>query len=57
MKERITKETGFNIEASTFHKLGLNIITKVDGVIPIITKIDLYKFISEQLSLNIKNIK
>lgn len=55
MRERIHKETGFPIEASTFHKLGLNIITKVDGIIPIITQLNLRKYIKDQLNELIKN--
>ena len=34
MSERINRETGYKIDASTFHKLGLNIIKKVTGVVP-----------------------
>ena len=55
MNERICKETGCNIVASTFHKLGLNIITKVDGITPKITQLKLRKFIKEQLQLNMQN--
>lgn len=32
MKERISNETGYPIDASTFHKLGMNMITEVEGV-------------------------
>ena len=49
MSERIRSETGFPIQASTFHKLGLNIIAKVNGIMPKITRIDLRQFIREQL--------
>lgn len=52
MNERISAETGHNITASTFHKLGLNIISQVNGVMSRITQIDLQKFIKEQLILN-----
>lgn len=55
MDERIRKETGCAIDASTFHKLGLNIITKVNGVVPKITKVVLRKFVEEQLKLNMNN--
>jgi DNA helicase-4 len=50
MRERIHKETGEEIEASTFHKLGLSIIAKYDGIIPKITQISLHKFIKEKLN-------
>ena len=50
MKERINKETGEEIDASTFHKLGLNIIAKCDGIMPKITQISLHKFIKEILN-------
>ena len=49
MSERILNETKSNIEVSTFHKLGLNIITKVDGIVPKISKINVNKFIKENL--------
>ncbi len=57
MSERIAKETGCNIAASTFHKLGLNIITKVDGVKPRISQIDLRAFIKERLQQLMRNPK
>lgn len=55
MSQRINEETGCEIEASTFHKLGLNIITKANGCVPKITKLNLRKFIKEQLMMNMKN--
>lgn len=55
MCERICKETGENIEASTFHKLGLNIIKKVDGISPKISKINLRKFINDKLQAYMKD--
>lgn len=55
MNERISAETGCNIAASTFHKLGLNIISKVNGVKPQITQLNLRKFVKEQLLLNMKS--
>lgn len=57
MKERICKETGENIEASTFHKLGMNIISSVNGIMPKITSIQLSKFVKDQLAENMKNSK
>lgn len=55
MKERIQKETGCNIYASTFHKLGLNIIKRVEGLPPKITNINLFNFIKEELPKQIEN--
>lgn len=55
MSERINKEIGCNIEAYTFHKLGLNIITKVNGIVPKITQLNMRKFIKEQLLLNMQS--
>lgn len=49
MRERLQKETGLSIEASTFHKLGMNIITDVEGVKPKITEIQQSKFIRTEL--------
>lgn len=55
MKARIEKETGHAIAASTFHKLGLDILTKVNGIVPKITQIDLRKFIREQIERNMQS--
>lgn len=55
MSQRINQETGCNIDASTFHKLGLNIITKVNGIVPKITQLNLRKFVKEQLLLNMES--
>lgn len=55
MSERINRETGCKIDASTFHKLGLNIITKVKGIVPKITQLSLRKFTKEQLLLNMQS--
>lgn len=55
MSQRINKETGCNIDAYTFHKLGLNIITKVNGIVPKITQLNLRKFVKEQLLLNMQS--
>jgi DNA helicase-4 len=55
MNERIKKETGQNIDASTFHKLGLNILTKANGIVPKISNLDVKKFIKECLEQNMKN--
>ncbi len=49
MCERIRLETGEDIDTSTFHKLGLNIISKVDGVKPKITQLNLSSFIKTQV--------
>ena len=43
------------IAASTFHKLGLNIISQVNSVMPRITQISLRKFVKEQLILNMQS--
>ena len=55
MKERIQKETGQPIEASTFHKLGLEIIRKCSGTTPKITSMKLREFVKEKLSLLMEN--
>lgn len=55
MDKRIKSETGYNIDASTFHKLGLNIITEVEGKKPRITQLNLYNFVKEQLLINIES--
>lgn len=55
MNERIANETGHNIAASTFHKLGLNIISKVNGITPRITQVNLRKFVKKQLLLNMQS--
>ncbi len=55
MSQRINQETGCDIDASTFHKLGLNIITKVNGIVPKITQLNLRKFVKEQLLVNMQS--
>lgn len=55
MCQRIQSETGFHIAASTFHKLGLNIISKVDGILPKITQLKTRAFVKEQLRLQMKS--
>ncbi|MCL2085858.1 UvrD-helicase domain-containing protein, partial [Candidatus Saccharibacteria bacterium] len=51
MRERIAKETDERIEASTFHKLGLNIIKSVHGRagMPGISEIDMEEFIKARI--------
>ncbi len=57
MRLRINKETKNEIDASTFHKLGLNIINTVNGITPKITQIQLSKFVKEQIAINMRNPK
>ena len=54
MKERIHKEVDCDIEASTFHKLGLNIITQVEGITPKITKIIIQQFVKDKIAMYMK---
>ena len=49
MKERLTKETGQTVDVSTFHKLGLNIIQSVDGVVPKITHLNMRDFVKNKI--------
>ena len=49
MKERLSRETNVDITVSTFHRLGLNIIRKVDGKAPFIYTENTVNFIYEQL--------
>lgn len=49
MKERLDKETGVSIEASTFHKLGMNIISETNGIKPKISQLNQRQFIKQQL--------
>ena len=55
MKERLDKETGVSIEASTFHKLGMNIISEVNGIKPKISQLDQRQFIKQQLKSLMQN--
>ncbi len=55
MSERIKKETGYNIAASTFHKLGLEILKQSEGIVPKICTLPIKKFIAEQIELNKSN--
>lgn len=55
MSERINKETGCKIAASTFHKLGLCIITQAEGVTPKISQIKLRTFIRDHMKILMEN--
>lgn len=55
MKERLDKETGVSIEASTFHKLGMNIISEVNGIKPKISQLDQRQFIKQHLESLMQN--
>ena len=55
MSQRINAETGARIQASTFHKLGLNIIAKVNGIMPRISQLNLRGFVKEQLQKNMES--
>lgn len=55
MSERINRETGVQIEASTFHKLGLNIIAKTNDIKPNITNLQMNSFVKEQLKINMQS--
>lgn len=55
MKQRIDKETGCGINASTFHKLGLDILSSAQGIVPKITKLNLNKFVKETITTLMKN--
>lgn len=57
MSLRINAETKAKIEASTFHKLGLNIIASANGITAKITKITLQRFAREQLQMNLHDQK
>ena len=50
MNIRINNETGRSIDASTFHKLGLNIIASVQGKKPDICDLQMSKFIKENIA-------
>lgn len=55
MAQRITAETGKILDAYTFHKLGLNIITSVQGKTPKICNIEMRQFVRKQLDSLIQN--
>ena len=55
MSQRIDRETGCHIDAFTFHKLGMNIITQVEGICPKIFQQNMRKFIMEQLQLQMRS--
>ncbi|MGF7058627.1 UvrD-helicase domain-containing protein [Brassicibacter mesophilus] len=50
MRERILKETGKDIDVMTFHKLGLEIISAVEGKKPSLTDIEMEDFIKEKFN-------
>jgi len=47
--DRIKSVTGVEIDVSTFHKLGRQIITSVEGKVPTLTNIDLLKFVESAI--------
>ena len=49
MQEKISKEVGQNIDVSTFHKLGLNILTAANGKKPAITHLQMHEFIKNTI--------
>lgn len=51
MKNRLQEEIGEDIQVSTFHKLGLNIIKSVEGKVPKITTINTRQFIKNKITL------
>ena len=51
MSERLNKELGKPIAAQTFHKLGLDIITTVQGKKPKIYSTDIQQFVRKQLDV------
>ena len=55
MSERIKKEAGCPIAASTFHKLGLEIIKEVEGKMPKIYSKSISSFVRDQLNSLMKN--
>lgn len=55
MKSRVYNETGVNLDVLTFHRLGKKIITKVEDKVPILTNINLNKFIRDSIRDLIKN--
>lgn len=55
MSQRIRQETGCPIDAFTFHKLGMNIIAQVEGVVPKVSNLNMRKFVNEQLSINMQS--
>ena len=55
MCERIQKETGYHIRATTFHQFALTIIKETETILPKITQVSLPKYIKEQLEINMKN--
>ena len=55
MSERIHTETGLPIAASTFHKLGLEIIKAVEGKVPKIYSKTISSFVREQLKILMQN--
>ena len=47
INKRIVAETGVSVDAMTFHKLGMSILTKVNGIVPKVSQTDVRRFVSE----------
>ncbi len=50
LKQRIQKETGQRIEATTFHRLGIKVIASTNGKVPKICNVALNQFIVDELN-------
>ena len=57
MRTRISKETKEDIEASTFHKFGLDIIRKCENMMPKITSIKLLDLVDKSLKKHMSDKK
>ena len=55
MSQRLTVELGTSVAASTFHKLGLDIITSVQGKKAKIYSADIRRYVRQQLDVLIQN--
>lgn len=55
LRQRIEKETGKTVDACTFHKLGLDIITMAEGIRPRISTLNLAQFLQKSMMKEMQN--
>ena len=55
MSERLQKETKLKIDASTFHKLGMNIIAEAENRKPTVYSENINKYIKQVLDELVKD--
>lgn len=54
--QRVSKEAGCRVKASTFHSFARSIISDHDGIAPRVSRMDIHEFVSSELTRNLKDV-